>query len=209
MVRVGGLKPIPVDARIIAATNRDLKEMVVSESFREDLYYRLNVVAIEIPPLRERKEDIPLLTLHFLEKINKKYGFTKRISTEVVDNFILYSWPGNIRELENVIERMLVMTEEEQITAMHLPVYIRNRVHQAPENVIFYDNVPFKRAVERAERQILERAIKKHGSTRRVATALRINQSTVVRKIKKYGLSSLCLEPDEPENPFENPRFRI
>ncbi len=209
IMRVGGLKPIPVDARIIAATNKNLKEMVKAESFREDLYYRLNVVSIEIPPLRKRKEDIPLLVQHFVEKINGKYQFAKRVVPEIIDNFMLYSWPGNIRELENVIERMLVMTEEEQINTMHLPVYIRNQVHPGSDNVVLYDNIPFKRAMERTEKQLLEQAVKKHGSTRKVAKALRINQSTVVRKIKKYGLGSLCQDLDEPENPFEDFAFRI
>jgi TyrR family helix-turn-helix protein len=128
---------------------------------------------------------------------------------EIIDNFMLYSWPGNIRELENVIERMLVMTEEEQINTMHLPVYIRNQVHPGSDNVVLYDNIPFKRAIERTEKQLLEQAVKKHGSTRKVAKALRINQSTVVRKIKKYGLGSLCQDLDEPENPFEDLAFRI
>ncbi len=209
IVRIGGLKPISVDARIIAATNKNLKEMVKSGTFREDLYYRLNVVFIEIPPLRERKEDIPLLVLHFVEKINKKYRFTKKISPEVIDNFTLYPWPGNIRELENVIERMLVMTEEEHIGSTHLPAYIRNQVYQNTDNVVVFENVPFKRAIERAERQLLEQALKKHGSTRKVARALKINQSTVVRKIKKYGLSSLCHDLDEPATPYEDIKFRL
>ncbi len=209
IIRVGGLKPISVDARIIAATNKNLKEMVKAGSFREDLYYRLNVVSIEIPPLRKRKEDIPLLVQHFVEKINRKYQFAKRVVPEIIDNFMLYSWPGNIRELENVIERMLVMTEEELINVMHLPVYIRKQVHPGSDNVVLYDNIPFKRAIERTERQLLEQAVKKHGSTRKVAKALRINQSTVVRKIKKYGLGSLCQDLDEPENPFEDLKFRI
>ena len=208
IMRVGGLKPIPVDARIIAATNKNLKEMVRAETFRDDLYYRLNVVSIETPPLRERKEDIPLLVLHFVEKINSKYHFTKRISSEVIDSLMLYRWPGNIRELENVIERMLVMTEEEQIKPMHLPVYIRNQVRSNNENVILPENIPFKRAIERAERQILEQALKKHGSTRKAARALQIDQSTVVRKIKKYGLSSLCLDADDSScNLFEDIRI--
>ncbi|MCE5336460.1 MAG: sigma 54-interacting transcriptional regulator [Desulfobacteraceae bacterium] len=208
IVRVGGLKPIPIDTRIIAATNKNLKEMVKNLSFREDLYYRLNVVSIEIPPLRERKEDIPLLVLHFVDKINKKYLFTKRIATEVIDNFILYSWPGNIRELENIIERMLVMTEEEQIQPIHLPAYLRNQVYPV-DNVPNFENIPFKRAMERTERQILEQALQRHGSTRKVAKALKVNQSTVVRKIKKYGLSSLCQDLDEPATPYEDLKFRL
>jgi len=209
IMRVGGLKPIAVDARIIAATHKKLKEMVQNESFREDLYYRLNVVTIEIPPLRERREDIPLLALHFVEKLNKKYQFSKRISSEVIDHFMLYPWPGNIRELQNVIERMLVMTQDSQIRPIHLPSNIRTRAHSDDGGVTVDEATPFKRAVESAERQILERALKKYGSTRKTAKALKINQSTVVRKIRKYGLSSMIYETDEPSNPFEDLKFRI
>ena len=209
IIRIGGLKPIAIDARIMAATNRDLDKMVQAGSFREDLYYRLNVVAIEIPPLRERKEDIPLLVLHFLKKINGKYRFQKRIASEVVDGFMMHQWPGNIRELENVIERMLVMTEEEEITAKHLPLNLQSHVypHGKPPDV--HENLPFKKVMERTEKHLLEKAIRTHGSTRKVARALKINQSTVVRKLKKYNLSSLCREHDEPESPFEDLKFRL
>ena len=209
IMRVGGLKPIAVDARIIAATHKKLKEMVESNSFREDLYYRLNVVSIEIPPLRERREDIPLLALYFVEKLNMKYQFSKRISSEVIDHFMLYSWPGNIRELQNVIERMLVMTQDEDIRTIHLPSNIRSRAHSDDGRVVLDETVPFRRAVEGVERRILEQAFKKYGSTRKTAKALRINQSTVVRKIRKYGLSSMIYETEEHTNPFEDLKFRI
>jgi PAS domain S-box-containing protein len=209
IMRVGGLRPIAVDARIIAATNRNLKEMVNTKSFREDLYYRLNVVSIEVPPLRERKEDIPLLVLRLVEKINKKYQFSKRVSSEVIDHFMLYSWPGNIRELQNVTERMLVMTRDEHITPFHLPLNIRSRERSHGGKAALNETIPFKRAIDDAERQILEQALKKYGSTRKAAKALKINQSTVVRKTKKHGLSSLSHEVEEPENPFENPKLRL
>ncbi|TEB10553.1 sigma-54 interaction domain-containing protein [Pelotomaculum propionicicum] len=148
--RVGGLKPIPVDARIIAATNKDLMEMVKLERFRDDLYYRLNVVSIDVPPLRERKEDIPLLSVYFLDKINKKYNFNKYFSSEVIDRFLEYSWPGNIRELENVIERMVVMTDDKEITTQHLPLTIRNNAHSVV-NVIFPEQTSLKSAVDELE----------------------------------------------------------
>jgi TyrR family helix-turn-helix protein len=209
IMRVGGIKSIAVDARIIAATNKDLSDMVRQGSFREDLYYRLNVVSIEIPPLRERKEDIPLLTLHFLEKINRKYSFSKRISPEVIDGFLMYPWPGNIRELENVTERMLVMTEEDEIQINHVPSYIRNAVVPADDQPLLLDHMPLKKAMERMERQVIELALKKHGSTRKVARALKVNQSTIVRKIKKYQLSALCDDLDELTNPFEDMAVRI
>jgi transcriptional regulator with PAS, ATPase and Fis domain len=183
--RVGGLKPIPVDGRIIAATNKNILQMVSKGQFRKDLFYRLNVVSIEIPPLRNRKEDIPLLVLHFCDKIKKRYQFNKRISSEVIDNFMLYSWPGNVRELENVIERMLVMTEDDEIQVRHLPSYLRARVGPA-DNSPAYEDLPFRTIMDRTEKQVLQNALKKYGSTRRAARALMIDQSTLVRKMKRY-----------------------
>ncbi|BAF59953.1 transcriptional regulator [Pelotomaculum thermopropionicum SI] len=189
VLRVGGLKPIPVDVRIVAATNKDLMEMVRKEKFRDDLYYRLNVVSIEIPPLRERREDIPLLALHFLEKINKKYGFNKRFAPDVIDRLSAYPWPGNIRELENVIERVMVMTKSDEIRTIHLPGNIKN-LSSLQNDIMFSEIMPLKKAVEHVEKHLIEQALKKYGSTRKVARALKVNQSTIVRKIKKYKLSA-------------------
>jgi transcriptional regulator with PAS, ATPase and Fis domain len=208
VMRVGGLKPIPVDARIIAATNKNLRDLVAAGSFREDLFYRLNVVSIEIPPLRCRKEDIPLLALHFLEKISKRYEFNKRFSPGIIDAFLAYSWPGNIRELENVIERMLVMTEEEEIGSRHLPVYIRNHLVPDDAKMVLSENVPFHKAIEQAEKQLLEQALKKSGSTRKIASALKVNQSTIVRKMKKHKITAV-LETDRNGTFFEDLRMRI
>lgn len=186
--RVGGLKPIPVDARIIAATNKDLMEMVKMERFRDDLYYRLNVVSIDVPPLRERKEDIPLLSVYFLDKINKKYNFNKYFFSEVIDRFLEYSWPGNIRELENVIERMVVMTDDKEITTQHLPLTIRNNAHSVV-NVIFPEQTSLKSAVDELEKQMIKQALKKYGSTRKAARVLGVDQSTIVRKSQKYNIA--------------------
>ena len=209
IIRVGGLKPIAVDARIVAATNKHLRDLVASGSFREDLFYRLNVVSIEIPPLRRRREDIPLLALHFLEKISKRYQFSRRFSPCIIDAFLAYSWPGNIRELENVIERMLVMTEEEEIGPDHLPTYIRNYLTPGEERMVFSENMPFQKAIEQAERQLLEQALKKYGSTRKIASALKVNQSTVVRKMKKYKIIATSQDSDANGTYFEDLRMRI
>ncbi len=208
VMRVGGIKAIPVDARIVAATNRDLKEMVSMGTFREDLYYRLNVVSIEIPPLRERKEDIPLLVLHFVEKINKKYQFNKRFSSMVVDQFLTYSWPGNIRELENVIERMLVMNDADEIQVSHLPTYISNPMLPIEGRLLLHTNLPLQKAVEQVERHFLEEALKRYGSTRKAAAALKVDQSTVVRKLKKYHIS-VCDETEKTTLCYEDPIMRI
>jgi PAS domain S-box-containing protein len=209
IMRVGGIKPTQVDARIITATNRNLQAMVKEGQFRDDLYYRLNVVSIEIPPLRERKEDIPLLVLQFIERINKKYSFEKRISPEVIDGFLMYPWPGNVRELENVTERMLVMTGENEIRINHVPLTVRNYIVPTEDDrPDLSSHVPLKKALERTESHLIEQTLRKYGTTRKVAQALKINQSTVVRKIRKYKLSSLCRDLDTA-SPFDDLEFRI
>jgi transcriptional regulator with PAS, ATPase and Fis domain len=191
IMRIGGVKPTPVDVRIVAATNKNLEEMVKKGTFRDDLYYRLNVVAIDIPPLRERKEDIPMFVLHFLEKMNKKHQHNKHISPEVIDALMLYSWPGNVRELENVVERMIIMTEGDEITMKHLPIQIKS--HIAPEAMSVIGDSSFKTTIEQTEKQLLKQALQNHKSTREIAKVMKINQSTVVRKLKKYNL---CSSPD-------------
>jgi PAS domain S-box-containing protein len=195
IMRIGSLKTTPVDVRIIAATNRNLDEMVKKGSFRDDLYYRLNVVSIEIPPLRERKEDIPIFVLHFLDKMNKKHQYNKRIASEVIDTFMLYSWPGNVRELENIIERMIIMTEDNEINMKHLPIQIKSQIVPEAMNVI--GNVGFKTAIEQTEKQLFKQALLNHRGTREIAKAMKINQSTVVRKLRKYKLSPFpnCEQP--------------
>jgi PAS domain S-box-containing protein len=196
IMRIGGMKPTPVDVRIVAATNKNLEEMVKKGTFRDDLYYRLNVVSIDIPPLRERKEDIPMFVLHFLEKMNKKHHHNKRISPEVIDVLMLYSWPGNVRELENVVERMIIMTEGDEITMKHLPIQIKSQI--SPEAMSVIGVSSFKTTIEETEKQLLKQALQNHKSTREIAKAMKINQSTVVRKLKKYNL---CSPPDnEPQN---------
>lgn len=123
---VGGTKWRKIDIRLIAATNRDLKKLIEKGSFREDLFYRLNILPIFLPPLRERREDIPLLVVHFLKKYNRERGGNvENISPEAMDFLMSYSWPGNVRELENVIERVVVMSEETTIKPQHLPLNIR------------------------------------------------------------------------------------
>jgi transcriptional regulator with PAS, ATPase and Fis domain len=195
IMRIGGVKPTPVDARIVAATNKNLEEMVKKGTFRDDLYYRLNVVAIDIPPLRERKEDIPMFVLHFLEKMNKKHQYNKHISPEVIDVLMLYSWPGNVRELENVVERMIIMTEGDEITMKHLPIQIKSQI--ATEAISVITDSSFRTTIEQTEKQLLKQALQNHKSTREIAKVMKINQSTVVRKLKKYNLSS---SPDnEPQ----------
>lgn len=186
IVRIGGAKPIQVDTRIMAATNRDLEEMIQHQQFRKDLFFRLNVVPVLIPPLRERKEAISHFIYFFIEKHNRKYGFSKQITSEVIDAMIEYDWPGNVRELENMIERLVVMAQGEVITVQSLP----EKIKAAPllPNASCFDGKPLKVAMDELEHGILSRAIQKHGTSRKVAAALGINQSTVVRKASRLGI---------------------
>lgn len=181
IIRVGGTKPKKIDVRIIAATNARLDKLVADKEFREDLYYRLNVVPIEVPPLRERKEDIIPLTFHFLKKFNRKYSLNKRISPEVLDELIVYEWPGNVRELENIIERMVVTSNEDMISYDNLPALLRNE-HGDEGPISIARIMPLKDAIQLVEKILIERALKEYGSTRKAARVLGVNQSTVVRK---------------------------
>lgn len=195
IMRVGGTKSVKMDVRIIAATNRILEHMVQEKKFRNDLYYRLNVVPVIVPPLRERKEDIPALVAHFVHKYNSRYGMNKKISPPVMALFVHYHWPGNVRELENLLERVIVITPGEMITVDSLPVKLRQE--RKPEQNTLFCGVsqgeglpPLNEAVEKLEKELLTRAFTKFGTTRRVARALGISQPSVVRKAAKYGIKS-------------------
>ncbi|QSQ09268.1 Regulatory protein AtoC [Koleobacter methoxysyntrophicus] len=185
--RVGGLKPIKTDVRIIAATNKDLKKMVDENRFREDLYYRLNVVPIHIPALRERKEDIIPLINYFLAEQNKKYGVLKRIDSSAMNCLVKYSWPGNVRELKNIIERLVITASDDVITIEHLPGFIVE--HTEPNSSINVNGIiKLKDAVKEIEKQIIKRAIAKYKTTRKAAQVLGVSQPTIVRKMKKYRI---------------------
>jgi len=190
LIRVGGNKCVDVDIRFVAATNRDIQRMVADGFFREDLYYRLNVIPIIIPPLRYRQEDIPVLIEYFLDKLNAKYDKNKSFTSEAVDILKSYNWPGNVRELENLVERLLVTKEGAQIAVGHLPEYIFDGKSRFPNRVYVLDICPLKEAVEELEKQLVTIAYNRLKNTYKVAEALAINQSTVVRKIQKYRLLS-------------------
>ncbi|TGE33735.1 sigma-54-dependent Fis family transcriptional regulator [Desulfosporosinus sp. Sb-LF] len=188
IIRVGGSSFINVDVRIVAATNRDLLEMLQQKQFREDLYYRLNVVPVHVPPLRDRKDDIPPLVAHFVEVFNYKYKKNKKMTQGVVDILMQYDWPGNIRELENLIERMVVTTIDDNIIGEDLPSYLRDKVGISSSYIIVSGIVPLKDAVESVEKQLLERAYANYRTTRQMAKELKIDASTVVRKAAKYHI---------------------
>ncbi len=187
LMRVGGNDYINVNVRIIAATNRNMQRLITERKFREDLYYRLNVVPLIIPPLRHRKEDIPLLIDYFLEAFCEKYELSKKISPETREVLAMYTWPGNVRELENLVERLVVTVDSAEILPVHLPEYF-SHVGASAEKVFVLDICPLKNLIEEAERQLLRKAFIKYRNTYRIAEALEVNQSTIVRKIHRYGI---------------------
>ncbi|KAB3534885.1 PAS domain S-box protein [Alkaliphilus pronyensis] len=186
LIRLGGVTETNVDVRIIAATNRDLFKMVQEGNFRSDLYYRLNVIPIEIPPLRKRKADIIPLCYHFINKYNQKYGCNKGITIGVEEILKKYRWIGNVRELENVIERLVVTTKNDIIDEKNLPLYLIEDKYDIKDKITVDGIVPIKEALETIERRLLERAYEKYNNTYEMAKALGVNQSTVVRKLQKY-----------------------
>lgn len=188
--RIGGVKPIKTDVRIIAATNRNLEEMINKNQFREDLYYRLNVVPIIIPPLRQRKGDIIPLANHFLLKFNEKYSMSKSFSSEVLKYLYECNWYGNARELKNIIERLVIMASNDIITIQDLPNEIKEQYkHKLID--IKEDIMPLKDAVEALELKLINNSYKKYGNVRDAAKALKIDASTFVRKRKRYLEKSL------------------
>src|SRR5579875_2506410 len=185
---VGAVKPIPVNVRVIAATNQDLMELVQNRKFREDLYYRLNVVPIEIPSLAERTEEIVPLAQHFLRQLTKKYGIVKSLSAEVESALKQYDWPGNVRELENIIERLFITSEENVIEPRHLPASLQHRLSgmtTSPRDG-FTEFVPLKEAKKALEEELITKAYSVFGSTYKVASVLQVDQSTIAKKLKEY-----------------------
>lgn len=184
--RVGGEETIHVDVRIIAATNRNLEEMVKAGEFRDDLYYRLNVIPILLPPLRDRVEDIPLLVEHFIEKISSEAQKRVRgITPEAMRMLMHYRWPGNVRELENVIERVITLMDTEEINEAVLPSYIKGEIAGREVQNIADDTIlPW----EEYEKQIIANALRQCNSFNAAGKLLRISHKTVAAKARKYGL---------------------
>lgn len=188
-VPVGGTEPRQINVRIIAATHKDLESMVKAGEFREDLYFRLNVVPILIPPLRERRSDIIPFLYHFRDKYSKKYKIQREFSPEVVDAFYDHNWPGNVRGLENMVERLMVVSPTELISLDQLPASFRCNGHEH-SGVSVHSLMPLKQAVSEVERLLIQRALQKYGSTYKVAEALEVNQSTIVRRIARFRKTS-------------------
>ncbi|EGO64831.1 sigma-54 interaction domain-containing protein [Acetonema longum] len=188
--RVGGTKSIRVNPRIIAATNKQLETLIRENRFRQDLYYRLSVIPIYIPPLRERKEDLVSLISYFLNRKNRKFGMKRRIDSQVIEILSEYPWPGNVRELKNVIERMVVTADGNTIDESCIPVQIlqmAGKTHfiATPDYFSTYD---LKTILAEVEREVIKKSLAVFGSLRKAAFHLGVDLSTLVRKKKKYNL---------------------
>lgn len=190
ILRIGSTKAIPIDVRILAATNRDLEHMVANRRFRADLFYRLNVIRISIPPLRERVEDIAPLSIYYLNLFNKRYHQKKRLNYDMISELERYPWPGNIRELKNAMEQMVVLGYDEFLQIGDLPWYHQQNNEARSHSVQVSGIIPLKQALEETEKQLLENALKKYRTSRQISRVIGVDQSTVVRKLNKYGLQS-------------------
>ncbi|WP_339194590.1 sigma 54-interacting transcriptional regulator [Aeribacillus sp. FSL W8-0870] len=185
VVPIGSTVPIPIDVQIIAATNRNLEKMVEEGKFREDLYYRLNVIPIRVPPLRERPEDIPLLAFHFLQQFNERYNRNFHLSPDALNLLEVYSWPGNVRELQNVIERLAVSTDNDTIDAKDVDRILSSNIHFKREKPVISRVMPLQEALDYVEEQLILLAMKQYKTTTKAAKALRVSQSSVSRKYQK------------------------
>jgi DNA-binding NtrC family response regulator len=188
--RVGGIRSKKVDVRLIAATNRDLRQAVEDGEFRDDLYYRLNVVQVHLPPLRERRSDIPLLIDHFLAKFNVRLGRSvQSVDEEAGQRLLSYDWPGNIRELENAIERCILFSEGETITVSDLPPEIRDRRLSQPLEGDTSLKAQVRAAAERVERDLIIKALNQtKGNVTHAARLLKISRKSLQNKMKEFGL---------------------
>lgn len=186
--RLGGTETIKVDVRIIAATNKDLLKLVEQGKFRDDLYYRLNVITITVPPLRERKEDIPLLVNHFLEKYNIETNKKiEKISERALNILMEYHWPGNVRELENTIEHAVVVTEDNIILPESLPDFLKRQV-ASKSDTESKAGLTGKSLAEMEKQHIIQVLKENHGNISRAAEVLGINRVTLYRKMKEYDI---------------------
>ena len=191
--RVGGAKTIKVDVRIIAATHRDLEKAVQKGTFREDLFYRLHVIPITLPPLRDRRSDIPLLVFHFLEQFNRKMNKeVEGVSDEALEIMMRYSWPGNVRELKNMVEMLVVLKGEGEILPRDLPEKLRKKRNEhieLPRIEISEDGISLNTAVSEFEKALILQSLEKTKWVKnKAAKLLQLKRTTLVEKIKKYHL---------------------
>jgi PAS domain S-box-containing protein len=189
---LGETKPVQVDVRFIAATNRNLEDMVRQGTFREDLYYRLFVIPITIPPLSERKEDIPFLINHFLDSFSQKYKLYKTIDKEVVQFFVDYEWKGNVRELQNTIERIILISPSQHIELKDLPDKLLKSISKTDR--MTRGSLNLKQEVEQFEKQIIIQALETSSTMKEASRKLEVDASTITRKVQKYNISIAKLQ---------------
>ena len=194
--RIGGVKTIDVDVRIICATNQDLEKAIAEKKFREDLYYRINVIPIHLPPLRDRKVDVPILVNHFVRKFSKlKKKPEKKLTPEALSYITKYSWPGNVRELENLIEMLVVLKEDIEIGVHDLPdkILVAGGAPDREEAVpveLTEAGLDFNDLVDQFERELLSKALlKTGGAKKKAAELLRLNRTTFVEKLKRFKIN--------------------
>lgn len=186
--KIGGDKNIPIDVKIITASNKNLEEMVVMKRFRSDLYYRLNVIPINIPPLRERKEDILPLIDYFLENMIKSYGEEKKFDEKAMKILYEYSYPGNIRELKNLVERAYILSIDSIITDEDLPSELKTEIENSIEISEKYKGFSLMQAINNLERELIKDALEKTNTNKEAAKLLGVEASTFTRKRQKYSL---------------------
>lgn len=188
---LGDSRTVKIDARIITATARNLADMVNKRLFREDLFYRINVLTIEVPPLRARREDIPLLIEYFIKKFNKRLNLEiTGTNEECMHRLIHHSWPGNVRELENVIERSMVLSEGNELTTEFLPPELADRKSSQADELLFWDTLSIKINGKKLEKQLIIKAlIKTKGNKTRASSHLEISLPALLYKIKEYGVN--------------------
>jgi two-component system nitrogen regulation response regulator NtrX len=202
MEAVGGSTRIRVDARVLAATNKDLRGEIRAGRFREDLYFRLNVVPISVPPLRERRDDIPVLADHFMAMLAREYGRrAKRFEPEAIDALQRYGWPGNVRELRNVIERLMIMVPGDRVTSRDLLFLDQSAGVTIATDGATEPLMPLHHARDDFERQYILRALAAHhGNISRTAEALGVERSNLYRKMRSFGIAPKRVEEEEIES---------
>ncbi len=184
IMRLGSTKEIKVNTRVIAATNEDLERMIQEKRFRKDLYYRLNVVHIDIPPLRQRMDAVPGLIDFFVAKINARYGLRKKLHPDLIKDMMTHDWPGNVRELEHAVERLLVTSENDIVTGR----FSTGQLGTPGDSLTLSGIMPLQEAQDKVEQYLVQEARKKFKTTYQVAEALKISQPSASRKIKKYAV---------------------
>jgi transcriptional regulator with GAF, ATPase, and Fis domain len=187
---VGADRPVAVNVRLIAATNKDLTHELEAGTFREDLFYRLQVIPIHLPPLRSRRSDIPLLISHFLEKSNRKYGMAAKISSEASVYLWEYDWPGNVRELENIVERLVVLCENGRIGLPDLPPNVCSFVSEKkiPQPTLINKELDFRSALRQFEQRLIDEALRlANGNKALAARMLKLKRTTLVAKLRSLS----------------------